>query len=434
MWSPFFTLNLKVIKIGISLKLVNFTELFNTAKIQPIIINDFQETSAEDKGINNDLIYIRYNGDLLSNLPSCECGEFVGEFNIGVVCSNCGKEVRSALDVDLEPILWMRSPRDVRALMNPIMWTMLEEKFTRSGFNIIQWLCDTTYKPPVKFPTIMDSILNLNIPRGWNNFVENFDSITNTLFNLKGLKVNKEDVAPLQQLIHMQRDCIFSQYLPLPNRSLLVIEETNVGAYVDPIVVGAVDAIRNMVGIDSDLSNYTVRVKENRTVKTINQLAEFYDELVKNTLAKKEGIFRKHIFGTRSHFSFRGVISSLTEVHRYDEIHIPWGIGVSVFRIHLVNKLLRLGYTPNSAIAFLNEHTQKYSSLLDGLFQELINESPNRAVSCCMQRNPSLERGSMQLVGITKVKTDPNIPTVSLSILSVRGLNADFDGKLNCCQ
>lgn len=45
---------------------------------------------------------------------------------------------------------------------------------------------------------------------------------------------------------------------------------------------------------------------------------------------------------------------------------------------------------------------------------------------------PSLERGSVQLTRITKVKTDPAIPTVSISILIVKGLNADFDGKLHC--
>lgn len=38
---------------------------------------------------------------------------------------------------------------------------------------------------------------------------------------------------------------------------------------------------------------------------------------------------------------------------------------------------------------------------------------------------PSLERGSVQLTRITKVKTDPDIPTVSISILIVKGLNAD---------
>jgi hypothetical protein len=411
--------------LGVYLELSNFDSLFRNAKRAPIIINDLQETSEDDKDSFNKLVYTKYAGDLLSNLPSCECGEIIGEHNLGVQCKNCRTEVKSPMDHDLEPVIWMRAPKGVRALINPVVWTMINEKFTRSGYEIIKWLTDTTYKPQVRTPVIMEAVQALGIPRGFNNFIDNFDSIINALFELKGFKQKKGVLDPLQVLLRDQRSSIFSEYLPLPNRSLLVIEETSLGTYVDPIITGAVDAIRTIVGIDSDLSFHNARTKENRTVKTIAQLANFYDDLARTTLAKKEGIFRKHAFGTRSHFSFRGVISSLTENHAYDEIYIPWGIGISVFRIHLINKLLRRGYTSNNAVAFLNEHAQKYHPLLDELFQLLINESPLGKISCVIQRNPSLERGSAQAMYITKVKTDPAIPTISLSILSVVGFNAD---------
>jgi len=351
----------------------------------------------------------------------------VGEHNIGVTCTNCRTLVKSPIDQELEPLLWIRAPQGVKALINPIIWTMLTDKFTRSGFEIIRWLCDTTYKPQVRTPAIMENVQALGIERGLNNFIANFDWIIDSLFDLKGFKQRKDVLDPLQVLLREQRDCVFCDYLPLPNKALLVIEETNLGTYVDPIVTGAVDAIRTMVGIDSDLSSHSVRTKENRTVKTIAQLADFYDDLARTTLAKKEGIFRKHIFGTRSHFSFRAVISSLTNAHRYDELHIPWGIGISVFRIHLVNKLARRGFAVNAAIAFLNEHSGKHHPLLEELFGILIDESPYKAIPVIFQRNPSLERGSAQAMWVTKVKSDPNVPTVSLSILSVKGFNADLN-------
>lgn len=444
--------------MGVHLQLQNFDELFYTYSTrEPIIINDFAELTEEDKESLNRLIYTRYSSDLLSNLPSCECGEVVGEHNVGVLCKNCNTHVESSLEQELEPMVWMRAPNGVANLINPLVWTMLQDKFTRSGFEIIRWLCDTGYKPQSKIPPIMEAVQALNIPRGYNNFVQNFDEIIDALFNLKEFKPKRTGVGnwirekadavlhkvgiksrfapedPLQTLIREQRDCIFSKYIPLPNRSLLVIEETNVGTYVDPINTGAVDAIRTMVSIDSPLSSHSVRVKENRTIKTLAQLAEFYDGLYRTTLAKKEGIFRKHVFGTRSHFSFRAVISSLTDNHAYDEIHIPWGIGVSLFQLHLMNKLMRRGYTPNAALGFLNEHAQKHHPLLEELFNQLIAEAPGGKISCVFQRNPSLERGSAQAMFITKVKNDPNIPTVSLSILSVKAYNADFDGSY-CCR
>jgi hypothetical protein len=416
--------------MGISLELVDFDDLFYKHGLHAKkIINDFSGSTEEEKEEINRLIYTKDTTGLLSNLPTCECGKIVGEFNMSVVCNTCHTPVQSLLDQELETFVWIRTPQGVRKLINPIVWTMLSERFTKSGFEIIRWLCDTNYRPVAKMPPIMEAVLALNIERGYNNFIDNFQYITDSLFNLKGLKVKKGLTDPLQELLRRFPQCVFSDYLPIPNRSLLVIEQTNVGTYVDPVMIGAVDAIQQMVSIDSVLSNFSVRTKENRTVKTIAQLAEFYDGLYRSTLAKKEGIFRKHIFGTRSHFSFRAVISSITVAHDYDELHIPWGVGISVFRIHLMNKLLRANFTPNEAIAFLNEHAQKYNPHLAALFEQLINESPYPGVPCVLQRNPSLERGSAQALFITKVKEDIDDPTVSLSNLILVSYNADFDGK-----
>lgn len=419
--------------MGVALELVDFDDMFHRTTKTPIIINDYAENSEDDKDSFNKLIYTKYSSDLLSNLPSCECGEIVGEYNVGVVCPNCHAEVASQLEQDLEPLVWMRAPRDVRGLINPIVWTMLNDEFTRSGFEILRWICDTTYKPQVRTPAIMEQVQELGIERGYNNFVDHFDEIVDALFELKRGKGKKGEIHPLQALIRMQRNCIFSQFMPLPNRSLIVIEETNVGIYVDPIITGAVDAIRTMVGIDSPTANHSVRTRENRTVKTLAQLANFNDDLARSTLAKKEGIFRKHVFGTRSHFSCRGVITSTTDAHAYDEIYVPWGMGIASLSIHLTNKLLREGFDPNTAKAYLYEHSQKYSERLDRYFHELIEECPYKGLPVVFQRNPSLERGSAQAMFITKIKTMVEDPTISLSILSVVGFNADFDGdQLNC--
>ena len=63
------------------------------------------------------------------------------------------------------------------------------------------------------------------------------------------------------------------------------------------------------------------------------------------------------------------------------------------------------------------------------MFEELIRESPDpRGIPCIMQRNPSLERASMQLFFINKIHYDDKIPTMALSILCVVGFNADYDG------
>lgn len=379
------------IKIPVYQKLINMDQLFAHLSEPPVIINDLNSATDIEKEKIKNIITTRYTSDMLSILPSCECGHVKGEFAVGVRCERCNTVVRSVLEENIEPILWFRAPEGVHTLINPKVWTMLKNRFKKSGFNIIQWLCDTTYRANVKQPKIIDTLCAMGVTRGYNYFCDNFDTMMEILFNLKDFKIKRradqyiED--ELKELIKHSRDTIFSKYLPLPNKSLLVIEKTNVGIYIDETIIGAIDAIEMIVNIDSELSEHTVRTKENRTVKAIAKLSEFYESFDKNFLSGKTGLFRKNMLGGRTHFAFRAVVTSLTGDHKYDEIEIPWGIGVTAFRPHLLNKLMRRGYSHNQAVGYLHGHVERYSPLIDQLFKELFEESDSKNASCIMQRN-----------------------------------------------
>lgn len=419
--------------MGVYQKLVNYDKLFHShRRFNPVIINDREEITEDDKEKFNRLIYTRFEpSDLLSNLPACSCTKIVGEFNVGVICEECGTPVVSAMEQNLEPLVWMRAPHGVKGLINPMVWTMLTKRFMSQGFDVIRWMCDANFTPTVQFPRVLPKIQDMGIQRGLNFFIDNFDKIMDALFAMREYRPKKGQEDALPQLLRENRDCIFPQYMPVPNRSLLVIEKTNVGIYADPIVTGVVDAIRTMVGIDTDLCTYSVRTKENRTARTINQLATFYDGaggIYRSFLATKEGVCRKHLYGTRAHWSFRAVISSLTGRHRYDELRVPWGIGIELMRVHLMNKLLRMDFTANEASAFLYQHAEKFHPMINELFKTLIREAGPKGIHVIFTRNPTLARGSCQGMYISQFKEDVNDPTIGLPILAVTGFNADFDG------
>ena len=317
-----------------------------------MIINDLPAFSEDDSQRLNNLIYTTFSGDLLSNIPSCGCGKTTGTYNLDVICQSCQTPVQSVLDEDLQPLTWIRAPHGVLALINPEIWTMLRNHFTVGGFNVIQWLCDGNYRPSDNVPPVIDLVSSLvingqPIERGLNFFIRNFDAIMAELFQMRAFSAKREETNVLQRLLAEKRDRIFCQHLPIPHRSILVVEKNNLGTYVDPITTGAINAIRTLAGIDTELHSYNVKTKENRTVRVIDMLADFYEATYKETLAKKKGVLRKHVYATRSHFSFRAVISSITDAHRYDDIYIPWGVATSVLRIHVMNKLLRMG-TPRT--------------------------------------------------------------------------------------
>lgn len=411
-------------------ELVNFDKMFQQLREPPIIINELTNASDEEKAQIRNIITTRYSSDMLSILPSCQCGETKGEYVVGCICEHCRTQVRSVVDEDIEPLVWFRVPEGVYKLINPMVWIMLKNRFKKSGFNIIQWICDTTYRPNVRTPKIVNEMVEQGFHRGYNYFCQNFDEIMGRLFEMRAFKLKKGQRDYLFELLQDNRDRIFSDFLPLPNKSLLIIEKSNVGVYIDMSIVGAIDAIEMITSIDSPMSEHTIRTKENRAVKAIVKLSEFYESFFKSNLSGKPGILRKHVLGSRTHFAFRAVVTSITNNHEYDEIHIPWGIGVTAFRPHLMNKLLKHGYDHNAAIGFLYGHVEKYHPLLDQLFQELIAESKYNGIPCIIQRNPSLLHGSAQLVRVTKVKPDPTDHTVSLSILIVVAPNCDFDGKV----
>jgi len=412
--------------VGIHLELVNFDELYHQRSgPRPKIINDLSESTEEDKEETNRLIYSKFMPtDLLSNTPQCHCGHITDAYNVGVVCPKCNTPVASPSDQNLEPVVWMRAPNGIRKLMHPDIFTMLSNRFKIGSFDLIRYFADITYKTDIKPPPIVSDLQQLGFKRGYNNFVDRFDHLISSLFSMKPFfKKNERD--KLQILLERERHLVFCNYLPLPNRSLLIIEDTNMGLFVDPIIEQAIDAIQTIVSIDAPLSNHTPREKENRTIKSIIQLSAFYDKYKADNLARKEGVFRKQVFGSRSHFSCRAVASSITDAHEYDELHLPWGVGMGLFREHLKSKLFRRGMTAREIAAFLNDYTQRTHPLLEVIFQELIDESPYKKIPIVHQRNPSLERGSMQLMYVTRIKSDITDVTASMSILSIVGFNAD---------
>lgn len=415
--------------MGLSLKLVDHDAVFKSATNPHItVVNDVSIALAVEKEEFNRKIYTRYSADdLLDNLPSCEYKCTQGEYNLGVICPECGTKVVEILSEDLEPVVYMRAPSEVKSLINPVFWTQLSNFFERSNFDVIRWICDTNYHPVVRTPDVMNAVKAVIPDRGYNYFLKNFDKIITALMELKAYRQpnKRREAAELMELIRQYRHCLFPKYLPLPNKSLLVIEKTNVGMYVDNTVTGVVDAIRTMTSIDLPEMNFSVRQQENRTIKAIIQLQKFYDEWLSKSFAGKTGLARKHILGSRTDFSCRAVISSISDKHEYDEIHVSWGIAVATFRIHLASKLLKRDWTPNEILDFLDEHANKYHPLLAQLFDQLITESPYKGIPVVLGRNPSLERGSAQQLFITKVKNDTSIPTISLSVLVLKSFNAD---------
>jgi len=410
---------------GMHLGVVDQDAAFNALANKPILVNDLDVTTMNARTTFNELISTRYDGDTLSTIPQCSCGSLYGEYNVGKACDNCGTKCVHCTETDIESNIWIAAPAGVKGLINPIMWSMFAKHFTHSGCNLIEWLCNPNYRVEKDFIPALNKLKLFGFKRGLNEFHNQLDEILDSIFQSKICSGNAKERENVKEFFILHRDNIFSKYLPIPSKIAFITEETVTGTYADPSMVSAQNAIRTISSIKSSLTPMNLKQREARTILAVSQLAEYYETTYKDTLGTKEGWLRKHVFGSRLHFSARAVITSLSDNHNYDEVYLPWSLSVSLLKLHIINKLMARGLTPKECTQHIARYTNAYDPTIDDIFRELIAEGGERMIPIILQRNPTLARGSAQLFKVSRIKTDPKDATISMSVLTTVAPNAD---------
>lgn len=418
----------------VTLKLINYDDLFSKIKTDKILINDIDVFNQENKQILDSIIIKNYSEDNLSIIPSCQCGEIKGAYYVGEFCTKCNTYVTSTLNDNISFLLWCQKPLEVEKFISPIVLAVLlnRYKITKPNIQLIKYIMLPNFKflnkqdkKNISKLEKLDFLLEQNgIKRGYNSFIQNFFKIIDIL-ETEFIKTKPDPIFNFQEFLINNKDKIFSNYLPFPNKIIFAIESNELGKFIDKNLLNPINVIRRLTGIDIYTKPSTT--KQSKVANSLIDLSEFYISYMKNVIFNKTGLIRQHISSTRSHFTARAVISSISGIHEYDEIHIPWSIACTLLREHILNRLYKRGYNYKEAINLLLYHNKIYNPLLDEIFNEIIQSTGN-GIKCFLNRNPSLHRGSIQIVRITKVKTNINDNTFSISYLIAPSFNADFDG------
>lgn len=400
---------------------------FRSLKFKPIILNDVPAHTKKERDALRDLIITTYDqADSLDTIPSCACGELSYGYNLGQFCNSCGTRVTSPVEQEIESTVWFRSPPGIRGLVNPLLWMILSNYFSGSNYNVIHWFCNPTMEDPPetnkKATGIMERFKRSGIPRGLNSFIDNFDN----LIDVMASAVDGKARAELVPFLIKYRDRFFPQYLPMPSKIAFVLENTATGTLADTTMREAIDAAWTVASLDKETLGNT-RTLERKMAGMINSLSSYYKEMLGDPFSKKEGWLRNTVFGIpRMPFSFRSVIVSESGVHDYEEIKIPYAQAVTVFKVHLLNKLHARGMSHREAWRYIETHTANADPIRDPLLEELLyelfREAPGgRGIWCLFIRYPTLEYMSIQALRVNGV-TD-NVST--LSVLCLVGCNAD---------
>lgn len=346
---------------------------------------------------------------------------------------------------DKKPSVWLRPPDGVDVYVVPRAWLIMRKNMTYKGTNVLRWLVDPQYRPPKEPMGPWLAVMELGLQRSYNAFVKNFDKIMEAWFGYLLSMRNVDDKDRyFKMFIDKYRKQLFVSALPIPNKMAFIRETNSTGDYGDTsVMTHAIDAVNTIASLRNVTGGLTLRKAENKTVKVIEHLAEFITRHDRENSSKKSGIYRKHFCGASMSFSARGIITSAQNTEsmidinyrydidagmKHDEIYIPWGMGMELFKVHITTKLIRRGYTPMDISALYAKHTRYFSPLLKEIMDEVIREHPLGKFPCLIQRNPSLKRGSTQQTFIAGVKDDPMDNSFSISNLIITAMNADYDG------
>jgi len=421
--------------MAVSKSLLNMDTYFKTTTGDKIIINDLSYYNITDvESINKNLMTV-YDGQTFSTLPVCDCGATKGVYNKNKICSSCSTKCVDPKD-KIDPLLWFKALSSDMRFINPFFWAQFRD-LINTKFDYIRWMCDPRYNPPTEPPAYLIGVKELmGGVRDYRVFVNKIEDIINYFINHSAFKAHDKNLAFKELLVDYKatKNDIFSDYLPVVNKKVFVMENTTMGSYTNLAVSDVIDSVMLWVKTVSDKDRITDAKAAVVTSNIISKLAAMYSEYYDKYLFKKSGSIRKHNTAARSPFTARAVIVALASPHSIDEIYIPWSIGVTLLRPHLINKLVnKKGYTHKKASSILFSAVKLYNPLLDELMNEIINETKDAesglpGIPCVLMRNPSLLIGSLLYMRIARIKKDPMDTSISLPILACKSLNADFDG------
>ena len=418
--------------MSIYLDIVSHDDVFQQLTYPPFLANDFDVTIKEEKDRLNNLLYTKYEGDSLSTLPQCECGFLRNTRFLNQRCPKCNHLVTTSAERPIQSGLWLRLPKGVLGFVNPHAWLILRQQLKVGPVNFLHWLTDPTYRPPGQSKELNKLMSSYPIERGLNFFIQNFDRCMDALFACRCIKGSKREKEEFMEYVKRNRWALFSQHIPIPSKIGFVTEDTPTGIYTDLNMTLALDAVRTISSVEFSIIPVSQRVAEAKTVRALNQLADYYHAFYKKSYNPKESWFRKQVYGTRSDFSMRAVITSISEPHSYLECHLPWSMSIMALKIHILSKLKNLTYpgtnrkyTHLEALRLYMAAIVKYDATIDAILQELIAESPYMGIPIILQRNPSLKIQSAQQLFVTRIKTDVEDNTIGFSVLCLVGPNAD---------
>lgn len=173
----------------------------------------------------------------------------------------------------------------------------------------------------------------------------------------------------------------------------------------------------------------TLQIIKNSMLEMIQ--AEYFslNEYILDLIKGKQGLIRSSICGARVNYSARSIISPAFEGRKIDEIVVPYKTFLELFKFEIINILKKLKNITfrEAEIIHFNAGLQFNEEVYE-IMKKIIKEDD---IEVLLNRNPTINIGSILCLKIIDVKHDFNDLTMSINNSILTLLAGDYDKKVN---
>lgn len=407
------------------LKLLNLDDLFHSSHDARVINNESMVAMNSTTDVR-DALFFNINNEL-SFVASCSCGITRGNYQLNMKCPLCGTLVSSTFVDSLAHLNWLDIPLDMAPIIHPVFyWVFKRWTTVKKRTSLIDLILDPTKELPEDVKSHIKG-------QGFSYFHEHADEIMDFLLHIYPKTKKSKITSKVETMYLMYRTHLFARKLPILDPSLHPVSQRGKQKIIDPVSAGIVTAANNLALATNRMRYGVTKSKKGYADTKLYEIYKTYilylSTVAKTKIGAKKAQFRRHQLGTRAHFTFRAVIVPITTPHVADELHIPWKIAVQGYKPMILNVLTkRMGMHINDALRKHLRALVKFDPVIYDILLTLIKECPYKGLPVLFGRNPCLIHGAIQLLYVTKIKTDVHDESIGMPPLICKAPNADFDG------
>lgn len=394
-------------------------ELFDVSKDfdpESVITNpepiDPKTNKFTEDGIFSERIFGKINGTNFS----CTCGELTGRFFSGEVCEKCNSEVVYKIS-DISKQGWIDLEESY--IIAPFFYKLIKVIIPNID-DVINFDPDLTSDGIIIENSKKNEFKNTGLIEFRSKFREIIDYFYDKNKSKKPVREAYECIYENLRIIFINKIPVYSSILRPANiinkRFTFAIENNDFNS-----IVNSVNVLKSKRRLERSVFN---------ELNLIFNIQLFYNNIYNNvndTLKSKNGLLRSKILGNRINFSTRAVISPIpVDEDEVDTIYLPYLAAVELYKFEIINILAKISNYEEASVKW-NNATTKFDQGIYTIIIELMKKTKG-GLNILINRNPSLEIGSLLKCRVSKVKQDYHDKTANISNHILSLISGDYDG------